>query len=273
MATDEYREVPQIQDIVPNHDGGRPELVADLEGRAFELVSPQRRIQVELGAAGRLMWRDGTTATQQRIETLRVRPGIYFLDWVDRFEPQRSSTLILDLTSQRSLLIEVTAPGKEVPPAVLDRMRLRGSQSAVDVSYTQFGMDGPLSAPFPRTAELVGKACRFHYSDTHVYDHIYLSERYHAWFCRSGPDAGLGDFDECDYFGIAHGLVVFSWREKLIPCVGIAVEDHVCMRSVGKIFGAHAESGATANVTVGAHISELATIRADVAPPRADHSS
>jgi hypothetical protein len=47
------------------------------------------------------------------------------------------------------------------------------------------------------------------------------------------------------------------WREKLLPCVGIMVEDHKIMRSVGKIGGADAYTGAIANTRVGATITPI----------------
>src|SRR5208282_824778 len=121
--------------------------------------------------------------------------------------------------------------------SVLARLASTGSQSAVKVRYRQAPIGAAVCSPFPPSRALVGKLLRYTYSSTHIYDHFYVSERFYSWFCREGPDKNLGDFEECDVFEIGPQLYLVCWREKLLPCVGILVEDHAAMRVTGKICG------------------------------------
>lgn len=256
---------PQIGDIVPNHDGGRQDTTDALVGRSMALIGEGTRIGLKFGDGGALAWETEAAISHETAEAFHVRDQIYFVDFVVAEDRSRSVSLILDLDKSRYLMAVVTAPIPNAPAGLLERLAAHGSQSAVAITYNQGSIDGGQGEPFARTSALVGKAFRFKYSDTHLYDHYYISDRYYAWFCQRGPDAGLGDFEEAEYFLIGPDLYLLCWREKLIPCVGITVEDHRSMRSIGKIFGADAYTGKTANTTAGADITLIATI------PPVDH--
>lgn len=235
---------PQIGAIVVNHDGGTPPAVDHLNGRSFVFDGDALAF-----VDNRLHWGDRDVA----VRVFEARPGIYFVD-ADCGQNPSELALVLDLNDHRMLAVDVLCPAPDVPDSVMERLATRGSQSAVHVTYHHGG------TPFPPSAALVGKQFRYRYSDTHLYDHLYLSEKYYAWFCREGPDAGLGDFEECDYFQIAPDLILLCWREKLLPCVGITLEDHHAMRTIGKIAGADSYTGATASSSVGAAITKIADI-------------
>jgi hypothetical protein len=251
---------PQIGDIVQNHDGGRPPPVDDLRGQAFDWTTDtHERCRLVFDGKGQATWQFADTPPQPVApEVFAVRPGLYFVDFIAAHDRHCSHSLVLDVRQGRALHIEVHAPAQDVPAGLLERIAQRGSWSAVDVVFRQ-GRWAEAAPAFTRTTALVGQHYRYRYSDTHVYDHIYLSPRYYSWFCHHGPDAGLGDFEECDYLLIAPGLVLVCWREKLIPCVGVTIEDLDAMRSIGKIFGADAYTHETANRTVGAEMSLVAT--------------
>lgn len=93
---------------------------------------------------------------------------------------------------------------------------------------------GGLHAP---TRELVGLRNRYTYSPTESYEHIYLSEHRYTWHCLSGVEAGLADTDACDAIRVAEGLVLFVWREKIVPTLGAVLIDLQQLRSDGALFG------------------------------------
>lgn len=249
---------PQISDIVTGHDGYCPDPVADLDGEEFQLASDATRITLKF-ATGNLILTDASGSKSCNAKVFRVREDVYLID-CEHAEPGLSSAICLDREKGAALLVDIVAPIPGIPDGLLDRIELHDSQSAVGVTYrTAMTPDASLEG-FPRSQALIGKQFRYTYSTTHVYDHLYLSDRYYCWFCRQGPDAGLGDFEECDYFEIAEDLILVCWREKLLPCVGVTLEDHRAMRSVGKIFGADSRSGLTANSSVGAFITKIADI-------------
>lgn len=250
---------PQIGDIVVNHEGGRPASVADLAGQSLSWTDDRGRAgRLHFLSGDRLMWWTQGVALEAPCEVFRVREGWYFVDAVDLQRPGHSHSFVLDLAGRRALQVEVQAPALDVPAGLLDRIAQRGHQSAVDLQVTQGCWDGQ-APPFEPTTALLGRHHRYRYSDTHVYDHIYLNERYCCWFCHQGPDAGVGDFEECRYLALAPDLYLVCWQEKLIPCVGVTLEDLQSMRSIGKIFGADAYTGETGNRTVGAAMSLVST--------------
>lgn len=255
---------PQIGDIIQNHDGGRPDPVRDLQGRRFDWTRDDGlRCALYFDATGsHAQWHAGEHSQPVDCEVFIVRPEVYFIDFVEAHNPNASQSFVLDISRRRVVQIDVVAPAAGVPAGLLDRIAQRGSWSAVDlhIHQGQWHEAGKASAAAcERTNALVGQHLRYHYSDTHIYDHIYLSERYYSWFCHRGPDAGLGDLEECQMFALAPDLYLVCWTEKLIPCVGVTVEDLQAMRSIGKIFGADAYTGVAANRTVGAAMSLVST--------------
>lgn len=93
---------------------------------------------------------------------------------------------------------------------------------------------GGIHAP---TRELVGMRNRYTYSPTESYEHIYLSEHRYTWHCLSGVEAGLADTDACDAIRVADGLVLFVWREKIVPTLGAVLIDLHELRTDGALFG------------------------------------
>ena len=55
----------------------------------------------------------------------------------------------------------------------------------------------------------------------------------------------------CDYFKIAPDIYLSTWREKIIPTVGVILINLSDMRSNGKIFGLDLASGNIVNFTMG----------------------
>lgn len=266
IMSDTRADWPQIGDITPGHDGGRPDPTDKLAGRELALSFADGRgaVRLAFASAGELEWEEMGSGerTREACQVFEVRPGLYFLDLVRAAEPRRTVSAVLALEAGSALLIEAEVPAPaEARVDLLTRLEKQGSQSAVRVAYHRATIEGAgagaTAEAFPRTADLVGKRLRYVYSASHVYEHIYLSEKYYCWYCWRGPDAGLGDFEECDYFKLADDLYLVCWREKLLPCLAVMIEDHRAMRSLGKVFGADAYSGATDNQTVGARMTLL----------------
>lgn len=122
---------------------------------------------------------------------------------------------------------------------------------------------GRVHAP---TDELVGMRNRYTYSPTESYEHIYLSEHRYTWHCLSGVEAGLADTDACDAISVADGLVLFVWREKIVPTLGAVLIDLQQLRTDGAIFGDDAfEPGNATVFPVGSRF-EIANVTAYLAP-------
>ena len=249
---------PQISDIIPNHDGDRPSATDALVGlRTYLGGEIQAAIEFD---SDRCAWREnGREELNYEYEALGLGRRLFFVDAMPVVPNLRSLTMILDLALMRALVVEVTFPKPEAAQsAVLARLAATGSQSAVKVRYRQSGLGTSDASPFKASGALAGRHLRYTYSATHIYDHIYHSERFYSWFCREGPDKGLGDFEELDAFELAARCYLVCWREKLLPCVGIMVEDHQSMRATGKICGVDAYTGEIGNSRVGARLEFVA---------------
>ena len=252
---------PQIGDIIPNHDADRPPRTNALAGRAVSLrFSDGETAEVIFRDADRLTGRIASEDIDVAYDGYEVRDDCYFINWRAQTSDRRTRSLFLDLLHERALLVEGRIPTPDANRIdTLTRIADRKSQSVVYVVY-RAALIGDGAEAIGRTAELVGKCLRYRYSDTHLYDHIYHSERYYSWFCHNGPDRGLGDFEECDYFKLRDELYLICWREKLLPCLAVMVEDHQAMRSMGRIIGGDAYTGEIADTMVGARMSLVADI-------------
>lgn len=227
--------------------------------------------------ASSLTWEvlDGPDKGQSSTETyeaIRVAPNIYFVDFVKKNLPNVSVSMALDLNTQKATVLMATAPDKEsASRSLVDRLEHGLDLSTMKVEFLHANVnpsspDEPV-VPHERTTDLVGKRTKYAYSSKHVYEHIYLNDRFFTWHCLKGPERGLADTEICDYFKIAPDIYLFTWREKIIPTVGVVLINLNDMRSNGKIFGLDLASGNIVNFTMGSR-AEFSPAATNPSPPR-----
>lgn len=257
---------PQIADIAVNHDGWRPETTNALTGQSVAVrLEDELILWLVFVGESELDWTLADRSVKaQAYEAFAVRDACYFIDFVDRENDLRSCSIWLDLNLGAALLIEGSVENRALEKAdLLTRVRLSGSQSVASVRVRRGTLGAQAALPaFPRSTALLGRFLRYEYSDTHIYDHYYIDHNYYAWYCWRGPDAGLGDVDEVDCLDLGDDLFLVCWREKLLPCLAVTVEDYGTMRTIGKIFGADSTSWRTTNKTIGARMHLIARIPA-----------
>ncbi len=259
---------PQIGDIADGHSGYRPDTSTDLVGKSLQLNFPDDNstFEFEFKSRDKLVWhatngKDNAVNTEN-YEAFLFHESIYFVDFVLNNSPETSITLILDLTRNIFIKIKGTLPTLSVSRMdELTRLEKGLGLSVVQAEYRR-GVIGTTAAEsdaakIERTNDLSGKRFRFIYSDTHVYDHIYINDKYYMWYCHEGPDKALGDFDHCDYFKIAEDIYLICWRERLSPCIAVMLEDHKNMRSLGKLFGLDVNTGEMQNFSAGSYMEFL----------------
>ncbi len=261
---------PQIGDILQNHSGGRPDPTSDLVGKSFAVsLNDGGRLELVFGTAELLSWNISGAGGhgQQPYQAFRVREAMYFVDFIDANDELKSISLWLDLNRKAVLLIVGSVADRSAEGLnLLTRVERTGAQSVATLTFRTGGM-GPSQVPdFARTDKLFGKYLRYVYSETNIYDHYYVNPKYYFWYCWRGPDAGVGEFDEADYFELAEDVYLICWREKFLPLLAVTIEDFRSMRSIGKVFGADSRTWRTGNSTVGASMSIVAAIAPGVAP-------
>ena len=178
---------------------------------------------------------------------MKVRDGIYFVDFVTAQAPPTSVSLVLDLGKRH----------RDRPRGDAARLSGRGPVTG-GPHRRRTGIDGRVRRVLERsgrhpvhsrrrrrhqpTTDLIGRRVEYTYSSTEQYEHIYLNEDFYTWHCLQGSEKGLADTDRCHYLKLGDDLYLFVWREKIVPTLGAVVADFRAMRTMGKIFG-HAQDG------------------------------
>ncbi|WP_394523841.1 MoaF C-terminal domain-containing protein [Lacrimispora sp. JR3] len=190
------------------------------------------------------------------------RKDIYFIDFVVSYGCTTSVSVILDAAQQIATIITAVLPNaEEMKIPLIQRAKSDLPLSSVNLSVTHASVGIPFGSSTKKheeTTELVGKRMVFHYSSTGVYEHIYLNKHFYTWHCIQGNEEGLADTDLCFYYKLAENLYCFIWIEKIIPTLGIVLEDLDVMRSYGKLYGYETyETGKVSNFAVGSFASLL----------------
>ncbi|NYE94745.1 hypothetical protein FHU41_000966 [Psychromicrobium silvestre] len=233
-----------LDGLAPGFDANKASPVTDLNGQSYQIDSAQGIQNFEFTTEG-LRWQAGEQGGLDEHEVFAVAPELYYVQWQQHDALQFSGSLLLDLETGRALFVaaRLVYPDQTV-----------AGQTAVDHKFVPGVISGrqPSGAEIAPSRALIGRRVQWVYSETHAYEHIYLSEQWYTWQCLAGPERGLADTDQNTVYEIRPGIYLFSWREKVIPCGSITVADHRDVnniRSHGALFGWD-ESG-----TVAVHFS------------------
>ena len=168
---------------------------------------------------------DTGTSRTLPYRAVEVRPGIQLIDFLKGAGADTHAiTMVLDLSDGR-----VTAADSRIE--VTDGV---GRTETAFLSGRTVGT-GEIE-PRRRTDELVGKRIYYRYSETERYEHIYLNGGTFVWHCISGAEAGLADVDETKTFELGAGIVIFYWKENVMPVESFLVVDLHAKRSIGRMF-------------------------------------
>lgn len=239
---------------------------AGLAGRTLHLHGEDgSHATLDFGTDGSLT-RDGAVAAQCSIT--RPRPDIWFVDYRSAAAPRGGVSLVLDLGRASFIEIDGALPSRDEAHVPLLARIARGEElTAVKARIVRGTIDRPFArdAALPQpTAELLGKRVEYRYSAHERYEHIYLNQGFYTWRCIEGSERGLGDTDACHYYRIDTDLVLFIWREKIVPTLGIVMIDLRAMKTTGKIMGYEGDDFATVrNFGVGAIARVLAVLPAE----------
>lgn len=87
-----------------------------------------------------------------------------------------------------------------------------------------------------RSDALVGLRIYYRYSPTEHYEHVYLSPGTFVWHCVRGGERGLADADQTMAFELTDDIVIFYWKETVMPVESFLVIDLRNNRSIGRMF-------------------------------------
>jgi hypothetical protein len=187
------------------------------------------------------------------------RKDIYFLDFIVSYGDSRSVSIILDMGQKIATIVTGIMPtAEEVMTPLIVRAERRLPLTSVQAIFEHASVDRPFTKGTKRhqkTKDLVGERFQWVYSSKDAYEHIYLNENTYTWHCIAGNEKGLADTDRCFFYKIAEKLYLFVWIEKIVPTVGVVLEDLEVMRSYGKIFGheGYDMNGRITNFAVGSY--------------------
>lgn len=195
-------------------------------------------------------------------KAIKLRENIYFIDFIASYGDTKSISIIADMNRQIGLLITGILPTSEqMSVPIFNRAQKGLPLTSVHVNCENVSINKMFSSSmeyFERTDELVGKRIQFTYSSKDIYEHIYLNNHMYTWHCIRGNEIGLCDTDQCYYYKINKKLYLFLWIEKIIPTIGVVLEDLSIMRSFGKIYGYRDyKEGRVTNFSVGSYAKFL----------------
>lgn len=270
MGEQKYTEFMQVGEFVADFGGNELPHSDDLVGRSFEIhfdnglvvrhiFHPDQQMEWQ-----RLQGIDpDLEAPEKDLETYRatcLRDGYYLVDFVKRYKPTQTMTLLIDLVLNIATMVQATMPSRrETLKPLFQRVLDRELLTPMRTNFAHGAVDKPFSDQTLRhepTEELVGKRVHYQYGPKDSYEHIYLSREFYTWHCIQGPEAGLSDTDYCHYYKVAEELYLFVWLEKVIPTIGVILVDFKRGKTSGKIFGYQGgDFGATSNTSVGAYLT------------------
>jgi hypothetical protein len=249
-----------LESLEEGFDEHRLPLTSKLAEQQFELYLEEddKKIVIHFKNESQLDWSSsGEPLKVEHYEAIEIRPNIFFVDWVSHTDPKQSLSIVIDLVAQESTLLWSQLPNAEdARPDLFERIKKLNDLSAVKVNIIHAGINRKRTENVHcRTTELVGKRLIHTYSREHAFEHIYLNERLFCWQSLKGPDKGLADTEPVDYVKIGDNLYLFSWRERVVPWVGIVMIDLSQMRTAGKVFyGDIVNPDKVTNYTVGAQV-------------------
>jgi len=235
----------------------------DLIGKSLNLHFENGRFSdCRFETKNKLHWSaaSGAERSRESDETYygtEIREGVYFIDYVKHVERATSVSLVLDLNIGIFTAVIGQLPTRFQATKNISTRTIGGELTGVRATF----LSGSINKPFskmktPRhttTNELVGKRVEYTYSPTERYEHLYLTENLYTWHCLAGAEKGLADTDRCHYYKLSDKLYLFVWREKIIPTLGVLIEDFDGMKTSGKIMGYRGNNfGALSNFQVGA---------------------
>ena len=202
------------------------------------------------------------TSASETYRATNLREGFYLVDFVKGQRPTQSVSLVLDFKQGICTAVIADMPSREETlKPLFQRVLDKEILTPMRATYLNGAIDKPIDAQTPRhqrTDELVGKRLLHRYGSKDAYEHIYLSPEFYTWNCTEGPEVGLADTDQANYFKLDDELYLFVWLEKVIPTEGLIMVDLKSMKTSGKIFGYEGDDfGKTSNTPVGAVLTVL----------------
>ena len=187
------------------------------------------------------------------------RSNIYFVDFIVSYGDSRSVSIVLDMGQKIATIITGIMPRTEdVMTPLIVRAEKGMPLTSVQAIFEHASVDNPFTKKtfrHKKTTDLVGERFQWIYSSKDAYEHIYLNENTYTWQCISGNEKGLADTDRCFFYKLGEKFYLFVWIEKIVPTVGVVLEDLEVMRSYGKIFGheGYDMNGRITNFAVGSY--------------------
>jgi len=221
--------------------------VEPLLGRTLALhLESQTILDFTFEANSRLTWtaRKGSLGIENGTapyEATEIRPGIVFVDFVPARERATAVSLILDLSKGICTALVARLPtAEEARTPLSERLEHNSELTGVTATFLAGAIGRSFTAATRRhalTRDMLGSLIEYAYSPSECYQHVYLNENFYSWHCLKGAEKGLADTDRCSYRQLSDRLYLFTWREKIVPTLGVVIVDLEQMKTTGKIFG------------------------------------
>lgn len=242
-----YRPLDSItpEKLFPGHDELRPEAISTLAGTSHILHFAGKAPVTFTFGDSTVTWETAPAANEPfplgraTYEAVKTRAGLLAAT-IDHPEGNANIFAVFDLARQRVVMVRT--------------VMMKGTSTVAErTEISEAGIGGPISAPFPATAELVGKRIHWSYGDSHKFEHIYIEPELYCWHGIKGPEANMGAVEPTSVRKIDDDLYLFSWCDRAIPFNGALVIDLKGKpSSAGRLVGWDGGKNRISQVIVGA---------------------
>jgi NAD(P)-dependent dehydrogenase (short-subunit alcohol dehydrogenase family) len=229
-----------------------------LRGRSFEItLETDEAVVLEFLADGSLQWRglpghaldkSGSCA----VDVVEAAPDVLLITAMLPPRGRETMALVLDLTSHHALFVGSALAEDSRPFERKTRVSQRFTRGMLRGSPNLSGVAPPMP-----TRDLIGTRALYRYSETTVYEHIYLNTGWYSYQCLKGLRRGDCGTDETSYWKIRDGVYVVTWREILIDLAAVFVYDMEACRSTGCAWGTPGGLAEPRHILTGALFEKL----------------
>lgn len=176
-----------------------------INGRNFSITCLEKH---------KMKWEENGESAEEWCEVTEVDPNVFFINMTFKNDPMKLQNIVVNTISKQAFIVtqfmaDVTLIDTPAVSHIYDNAILD---------------DGPATGfPPEATRDLIGVRAHLRYSDTLLYEHIYLNSKRYVFQNLQAHRRNEGHIDPSTMFKFEEGLYVFSFQEYPLPISSLFV--------------------------------------------------
>ncbi|OJX65210.1 MAG: hypothetical protein BGO95_07120 [Micrococcales bacterium 73-13] len=200
---------PNLSEFEAGMDQNSPDATSALAGRTIALHYENGRVaEYQLGER-ELSW------TVRSGEPPRPGWGPYSAPYVaTEFAPELFYVLSRDdRAGAPKFVISVLDLAAGIATTIFGEVTSTEGRGSLEVHFEHAGIGSPSERRHERTGVMDGKRTLWRYSDTHLYEHIYVNAGTFGWHAVTGPEQGAAEIVPFRAYQIREDIILMWFRE------------------------------------------------------------